>query len=322
MNYKVIITGPVGSGKTSAVNSLTSKNAMLTDATVSTTDQATHQQKKTTTVAMDYDVIQLNSEDVVHVYGTPGQDRFDFMWDILSIGSSGIIILLDMSRNYPLVDLKHYTSRFAELISSSRLVIGLTHTDVQKKFSIDVYKNGLQSIGIEADIIPIDAREKDDITLLFHTLLQIPQKNNISPSQKINKSEDQPSSQIISPKNSTTRTEKDKTTDFQFTDAVLQEISKVEHVTGISLTRSTGERLHSTTNDEKLDSFVAFLSGMTPEIEKILNKGKINRVMLCSPEENNLTVFVEPKESLALCSDRTKSIQVLSQQVEDILQWL
>ena len=145
MIYKVIVTGPVGSGKTAAVNSLTNKNAALTDALVSDLDLVTKQHKKTTTVAMDFDVISLGSNNVVHVYGTPGQERFDFMWDILSQGAHGIIILLDLSRNYPFRDLKYYTSRFSELISSSRLIIGLTHVDIQKDFSIEPYKELLKT---------------------------------------------------------------------------------------------------------------------------------------------------------------------------------
>lgn len=332
MNYKVIITGSVGSGKTTAVNSLSSKNAMLTDAVVSDSDKLTLQRKDTTTVAMDYDVIHLNTGDVVHVYGTPGQDRFDFMWDILSKGANGIIILLDMSRNYPLLDLKHYTTRFSDLISSSRLVVGLTHSDTQKNFSIENYKASLTRMNIDADVIPIDAREKDDVTRLFHALLKIPYKKDaitlatqIQTKQEIKREEFQFLSQIESLSNiPDTEINKAPKPDkvIHFTETVLQEITKVEHVTGISLTSTMGDLLHSTTNDEGLDDFVAFLSGMTPEIESTLNKGKIDRIMLRSPKEDNLTVFVEHEESLGVCSDRTKSIQVLSQQIEDILQWL
>lgn len=332
MNYKVIITGSVGSGKTTAVNSLTSQNAMLTDAVVSDSDKLTLQRKDTTTVAMDYDVIQLNTGDVVHVYGTPGQDRFDFMWDILSKGAHGIIILLDMSRNYPLLDLKHYTTRFSDLINSSRLVVGLTHSDTQKNFSLETYKESLKRMNIDADVIPIDARKKDDVMQLFHALLKVPYKSDaitlaseIQDKQETKRKVYQSPSQLESPYN----TPKDPINKvlkpgkvIQFTETVLQEITKVEHVTGISLTSSMGELLHSTTNDEGLDDFVAFLSGVTPDIENALNKGKINRIMLRSPKEDNLTVFVEHEKSLGVCSDRTKSIQVLSQQIEDILQWL
>ena len=100
MNYKVIITGAVGSDKTTAVNSLTNNNAALTDAVVSGSDQITKQRKETTTVATDFDVIRLDDDNVVHVYGTPEHERFDFMWDILSQGTH-IILLLDIIRNYP-----------------------------------------------------------------------------------------------------------------------------------------------------------------------------------------------------------------------------
>ena len=51
---------------------------------------------------MDYGLIQLDENTKIHLYGTPGQERFDFMWDILSQGSMGLILLLDNTRGNPL----------------------------------------------------------------------------------------------------------------------------------------------------------------------------------------------------------------------------
>ncbi|HHC73510.1 MAG TPA: GTP-binding protein, partial [Thiothrix sp.] len=72
---KFIFTGPVGAGKTTAIQALTEDGILDTD--VKTSD-ATGLRKETTTVAMDFAVVQLSNKELVHVYGTPGQERFDF----------------------------------------------------------------------------------------------------------------------------------------------------------------------------------------------------------------------------------------------------
>ncbi len=85
-HYKVLFTGPVGAGKTTAIRTISDHLPMMTD--VAATDE-TRDRKPSTTVAMDYGVIRLGRDEVVHLYGTPGQDRFDFMWEILTKGGGG-----------------------------------------------------------------------------------------------------------------------------------------------------------------------------------------------------------------------------------------
>lgn len=83
---KIIFTGPVGVGKTTAIASLSDEPPVQTDASAS---DMTSVRKGYTTVAMDYGLIQLDENTKIHLYGTPGQERFDFMWDILSQGQYG-----------------------------------------------------------------------------------------------------------------------------------------------------------------------------------------------------------------------------------------
>ncbi len=341
MIYKIIITGPVGSGKTTAVNSLTDKEAMLTDVTVSDSDHATKQRKRTTTVAMDYDVIRLKNNDIVHVYGTPGQERFDFMWDILSKGANGMILLMDNSRNYPFRDLKYYTKRFANIIESVPLVIAVTRFDLNQDPPLEAYRQWLTKLGIKADVIAVDARERADVTNLFFNLLAIP-----------NAEKDTAVTTVITPVSTALEVESNKVTEvksevevevkrekepipeaepeleyaaeehIQLNKAMLPEVAKVAGVTGVTLSTSMGELLNSTIDDEELNEFFAFLSGVSTEIENSLNRGKIHRIMLRSPQDDNLTLFVEHDKSLGVSSERVKSIQALSQQIEDMLQWM
>ncbi len=84
--HKIIFAGPVGAGKTTAIKSLSDIPVMTTDEDA--TDMTTNR-KPQTTVAMDYGLLKLEGGERVHLYGTPGQERFDFMWDILTEGGLG-----------------------------------------------------------------------------------------------------------------------------------------------------------------------------------------------------------------------------------------
>ncbi|MEI2574272.1 ATP/GTP-binding protein, partial [Pseudomonas aeruginosa] len=76
---KIIFTGPVGVGKTTAIAAISDEALAQTDASAS---DMTLDRKRNTTVAMDYGAISLDEDTKVHLYGTPGQERFNFMWEI------------------------------------------------------------------------------------------------------------------------------------------------------------------------------------------------------------------------------------------------
>src|SRR5690625_6233998 len=85
--YKILFTGPVGSDKTTAIQSLSDIGVVSTEASASDDVKSL---KPTTTVAMDYGLMKLPNGDQVRLYGTPGQKRFDFMWDILARDALGL----------------------------------------------------------------------------------------------------------------------------------------------------------------------------------------------------------------------------------------
>ena len=120
---KIIFTGPVGVGKTTAIAAISDEPPIQTDARAS---DMTLARKANTTVAMDYGVIRLDESTKVHLYGTPGQERFDFMWEILSQGSIGLILMLDNTRSNPLKDLQFFMEAFADLIEVAPMVIGVS----------------------------------------------------------------------------------------------------------------------------------------------------------------------------------------------------
>ena len=96
--YKLVFAGPVGAGKTTAIQTLSDIEVVSTDAYAS---DEVRLLKKTTTVAMDYGLMKLASGDQVRLYGTPGQQRFDFMWEILSENALGLVLMLKASAPDP-----------------------------------------------------------------------------------------------------------------------------------------------------------------------------------------------------------------------------
>lgn len=167
-DHKIIFTGPVGAGKTTAIASISDIEPIRTDEHAS---DMTQKRKSATTVAMDYGMIRLGPKEKVHLYGTPGQERFDFMWDILTKGGIGLVLLLDNTRPTPFEDMRFYIKAFKEFIDGTRLVIGVTQMDARPTPTIDEYVRQLAELDVSAPIFEIDARQRTDVSTLIEALL-------------------------------------------------------------------------------------------------------------------------------------------------------
>lgn len=169
MVHKIIFTGPVGSGKTTAINVISDIPTVRTE---SMATDMTRTMKAETTVAMDYGRINLPNNAAIHLYGTPGQERFDFMWDILIEGGIGLVLLVNNDRPNPVRDLRFFISAFKDFIQRTALVIGVTHSDLRPRPSTEDYQQELVSLGLRGvPVFEVDARERRDIVLLVESLL-------------------------------------------------------------------------------------------------------------------------------------------------------
>jgi signal recognition particle receptor subunit beta len=170
MEWSVLFMGPVGAGKSIAVQTLSDIEVLDTDERA--TDE-TAALKQNTTVCMDVGVLELGSGDKVRLIGAPGQDRFDFMWDILLVQTRAVILLIDHSRASRLEDLDHFMDRLGERLVGRRvpLAIGVTHVDLQPELPLSSYRRRLRerNDGFPACVVPVfpvDARKKKDLQTL------------------------------------------------------------------------------------------------------------------------------------------------------------
>ncbi|BBA35613.1 small GTP-binding protein [Methylocaldum marinum] len=165
---KIIFTGPVGAGKTTAITALSDVPPVKTDQLA--TDM-TKSRKASTTVALDYGMMTLPGGDKIHLYGTPGQERFDFMWDILTTGGIGLVLLLDNTRADPFQDLRFFLNKFGGFIETTSLVIGVTQMDLSATPGLSDYHRQLETTGLNPPIFEVDARRRKDVSLLVQALL-------------------------------------------------------------------------------------------------------------------------------------------------------
>jgi len=92
---KMVVTGPFDAGKTEFIRAVSEIDVVSTERKVT---DVTARVKKETTVAMDFGRITVDEDLVLYLFGTPGQKRFDFMWEILSEGMLGFVVLVDSVR--------------------------------------------------------------------------------------------------------------------------------------------------------------------------------------------------------------------------------
>ena len=164
--YKIVFGGTIGSGKSSAIKALSEIDVLSTEAL--NTDLESHE-KMLTTVGIDYGEITLDDGVKVGLYGTPGQDRFDFIWAVICKGAIGTIVMIDHATENPLIDLDHYVQAFQPF--GNNIVIAVTHIDRKPERTLSIYRDWLKTRELNYPLFFVDARQQDDVLLLVETLI-------------------------------------------------------------------------------------------------------------------------------------------------------
>ncbi len=161
---KIVVAGPVYAGKTTLIQTVSDVHVLSTEEPASEDIG-----KETTTVALDFGFLTLGGFQV-HLFGTPGQERFDFMWSILCEGATGLILMVNASRvrDFPAA------RRMLDFITSQipiPFVIGVTHLDSPNHWDIEDITSYFQVP--EHLVVGVDARDRIQVLNLFDVLCSI-----------------------------------------------------------------------------------------------------------------------------------------------------
>ncbi len=167
---RLIVTGTVGAGKSTFIRSVSEIEVVDTD-TRATDETALLKQK--TTVAFDFGRLQFGPDMALHLYGTPGQSRFDFMWDILICKGHAYILLIAAHRPREFRQARKILNFMKERVQIP-MIIGLTHTDCPGAWSEeDVYLSiGYIDKEQRPPMIKVNPTQRESVAEAVITLVQ------------------------------------------------------------------------------------------------------------------------------------------------------
>ncbi|MBK8030249.1 MAG: ATP/GTP-binding protein [Anaerolineae bacterium] len=167
---KMVITGPFSSGKTEFIRSISEIDVVTTERGI--TSDAERMVKESTTVAMDFGRITVDDDLVLYLFGTPGQRRFDFMWEILAEGMLGFVVMVDSTKPETFREAKSILETF-RAYAPTPYVVAANKQDQGEAWNTDDLRIALR-IEDGVKLLPCVARDKESVkTVLLELLYSI-----------------------------------------------------------------------------------------------------------------------------------------------------
>ncbi len=163
---KMVVTGPFNSGKTEFVRSISEIDVVSTERAITSDAERV---KGQTTVAMDFGRITVDDDLVLYLFGTPGQRRFDFMWEILSQGMLGFVVLVDSARPETFREAKSILETF-RAYAPTPYVVAANKQDVDDAWAIDDLRVALR-LDDEVKMLPCIASKQESVRAILLELL-------------------------------------------------------------------------------------------------------------------------------------------------------
>lgn len=165
---KLVLAGPMGTGKTTALCSLSDSAPVSTEMPL--TDGAMGD-KTTTTVALDFSTVMLDDGTPLQMFGMPGQEHFSHMRKIILEGALGVILLLSGDDPEAAGHCRHWLSAIREVDGDMPIVIGVTKTDIAPGFRIDTLREATGDSAVPIPIFTVDVRDREQTSQLVRALL-------------------------------------------------------------------------------------------------------------------------------------------------------
>jgi small GTP-binding protein len=169
---KIVVTGPFDAGKSTLVRTISEITVLSTERDV--TDDPGHEHSERTTVAMDFGRITVAPDVALYLFGTPGQHRFEFMWDILAEGMLGFVLLVDASRADSVAEARRIREHFVALADVPYVVAvnKVQQLDADARDALVARIRDELSLPDDVEVVTGDIREREDVKAVLLALLR------------------------------------------------------------------------------------------------------------------------------------------------------